>query len=72
MAKRPLPTVERIRQLLAYDPVTGEVRWKEKHGTRGYKRWNKLFAGHIAGTAAPGGYQVVKIDGYTTGAHRIA
>lgn len=62
-----LPTVERVRELLDYDPVTGALRWRV---TRGPAR-----AGMVAGninSGLRGGYRVVMVDGKSCRAHRIA
>ena len=53
----------RARELLAYDPETGIVRWK-KH------RW-KTKVGCLAGTEDHYGYIVVYIDGRQYRMHRI-
>ena len=67
--KRPqikhLPPVERLHELLAYDPATGVFAWKVNRG-------RKARAGSVAGTLDSNGYRVVKIDGVKYFAHRLA
>lgn len=69
MAKRRLAcnliTVERLRELLDYDPATGIFRWRSSRG-RGVR------AGDIAGTPQNHGYWQLCIDAKIYMAHRIA
>ncbi|MFP3652303.1 MULTISPECIES: HNH endonuclease signature motif containing protein [Burkholderia] len=58
-------TAERARELLNYDPATGEFRWK-------VTRNNRTRAGSVAGAKEVQGYHVIKIDGRTYKAHRLA
>jgi hypothetical protein len=53
-----LPSAERVRELLDYDPETGVLRWRA--------------TGKEAGYVHPSGYRIVKIDGICTGSHRLA
>lgn len=61
-------TAERVRELLSYDPSTGEFRWKVDR--------NRMKAGSIAGdecTALCGKkYWRVSVDGKQYKAHRLA
>lgn len=58
--------IERVRQMLNYDPDTGEIRWKEKPG-------RNIAVGSIAGGGgARDGYRYISLDGTRIGAHRIA
>lgn len=70
MAKRPLPSAERLRNLLDYDPETGVLRWKVR--TDVGKRWNVRYAGKVAGTVDGDGYLQIKIDDKSVMAHRLA
>lgn len=70
MALRAPPSIERLRQLLAYNRKTGVLTWRERTGKYS-TRWNKRFAGVEAGTVTPEGYRVVKVDGINIGTHRI-
>lgn len=54
-------TAERARELLDYNPETGELRWKTGRN-----------AGKMAGCERSGGYRIVIIDGTTYMAHRLA
>jgi len=71
MAKKPLPSRERLMQLLDYDPATGKFLWRhcEKQG----RRWNTKCAGKPAMAYDNGnGYLAGKIDGQKVYAHRAA
>lgn len=57
-------TVERLRELLEYDPETGDFRWK-------FDRGSKAPAGAIAGGLNKG-YWLISIDGRRRRAHRLA
>lgn len=60
MARRPIPEAEYLRQLLDYDPETGQLRWKPRNeemfsaGNTSQavrcRAWNNRYAGQIAGT----------------------
>lgn len=83
MAKRQLPAPEMVRQLLAYEPDTGKLYWRERPVSRfeargryprehGAKVWNARWAGREAFTAtAKEGYKVGAIDFCTMRAHRV-
>jgi hypothetical protein len=61
-------TAERLRELLSYDPLTGELRWRVATGRR-------VCIGQIAGSRIPataGYYWQVQIDGVRYSAHRLA
>jgi hypothetical protein len=62
---KPLPDINLLRELLTYNPESGELRWKVRP-SRGVK------AGDIAGTKTPQGYIKVKAKGNIYFAHRIA
>jgi len=57
-------TPHRLRELLVYNPCTGEFRWRV---TR-----LKAKAGKIAGCFKEGGYRVIKIEGKLYRASRLA
>lgn len=57
-----LPTIERVRELLSYNPETGIVSWKVARGGR---------VGDPAGTNYHG-YTKIFIDGRRYYAHRVA
>lgn len=84
MAKKPIPTPEELRQLLRYEPETGNLIWKERpitmfQGRRqsaDYLRswWNSRYAGTPALTAKEGGNRYLHglINSKTFKAHRVA
>lgn len=57
-------TLARLKELLNYDPETGEFRWKVSK--RGIK------AGALAGYMGPKGYRVIMINKRNYAAHRLA
>lgn len=57
-------TVERVRELLGYDPETGILTWKVCRG--GSKQWS------VAGTLDARGYVQVCVDYRLYKAHRLA
>lgn len=56
-------TQQRLKELLNYDPNTGEFRWKLTS--------KKRLIGAIAGTLAARGYRQIKIDNKFYYAHRL-
>ena len=82
MAKLQLPSAEYIRQLLDYNPVTVELRWRVRpsamfaEGKNGpetsAKVWNSRWAGEPAGSITPLGYARLEIGKQGYMAHRIA
>lgn len=65
--KEPGPlTAKRLRELLDYEPATGEFIWRFKHGRRGHH-------GAKAGVIDPSvGYRRITIDGEDYRCHRLA
>lgn len=82
MATCQLPSPEVLRQLLRYEPDTGQLFWLPrsealfKDSPRGRKHdaisWNARFAGKMAGTICSGGYLKVSVFNCRHGAHRLA
>ena len=62
---RPLPTAEELRALLDYDPASGIFRWRMKPA-------RQVRVGDVAGGLNPDGYTLIKIDGRSHMAHRLA
>lgn len=56
---------DRMKELLDYNPTTGEFRWKVSRG-------GTAKAGSIAGSFRKDGYCAIKIDGRDFKAHRLA
>jgi hypothetical protein len=64
---------EAVRQLLEYDPTTGEFTWIKREGdTRGVHIWNTRFAGKMAGRISSYGYREIAISSRLYKAHRLA
>lgn len=63
-----LPTLERLEQLLDYDPNTGMFRWK----LRGIAWWDMRFCGEPAGHISRWGYRIIIIDYVGYRAARLA
>lgn len=59
------PSLERLKELLDYDPMTGTFTWRQDLGTRSK-------AGGIAGGVDGGGYIRISFDGQIYPAHRLA
>ena len=57
-------SIDRIRELLDYDPLTGVIRWKVQRG--------RQRAGSVAGCVTSTGYRYISIDGMFYLAQRIA
>ena len=60
-------THERVRELLDYEPLTGQFTWKKATNRR-----MKKSIGAVAGCVRPDGYLVIGIDGESILAHRLA
>lgn len=56
---------DRVRELLAYDPLTGEFQWKTRVAVG-------VAAGNRAGGVHPNGCVNIQIDGRKYKAHRLA
>lgn len=78
MTNRILPTPDRLRELLTYDPETGKLFWKERpsvdfKNSRLCNSWNARFSGKEAFTADNGkGYLCSFIFKMPMKAHRVA
>ena len=58
-------TAERLRELLNYDPKTGEFRWRVSFA-------NGRHIGDIAGSQTMHGYRAIRINGRCYYEHRLA
>ena len=75
MAPKTLPPRELLRELLDYDPATGILTWlprpREMFTQKDtFLRWNKCFAGTVAGNERPRGISVGML-GTLYSAHRL-
>lgn len=62
--KRPIASVDRVRELLDYEPDTGIFRWRARRG--------RVQAGSVAGSPAVRGYVSISVDNVLYRAHRLA
>lgn len=65
-----MPSTTFLRGILAYDPVTGDFTWRERFDVPAW--WNSRYAGQSASNTDTYGYRVLRINGKTYKAHRIA
>lgn len=63
---KPLPTIERLRELYRYDPETGNLH------IRAANRYRGLPADAVVGHPNADGYLVVMVDRHPRVAHRVA
>jgi hypothetical protein len=68
---------EHLKDLIHYDPETGEFRWRNRplHHFKDasyQKRWNKMFAGQPAGCVHNFGYLTIQIGDKRWLGHRLA
>ena len=71
-----LPTAQRLRELLTYDPDTGVLTWKRRDNLHHKDRFNSKYAGKEAGCVASSmgnrqPYIKVRIDNRLQQAHRV-
>lgn len=72
-----LPPAEYLRECFTYDPISGELRWRERPQShfprqlRDAKAWNKKWAGRIAGRYSIKGYLQISVDNHRLYASRI-
>lgn len=64
MKASPLPPVELLRELLHYDPETGDLTWKQSRG--------RVRQGQVAGSLGNKGYWHVRVLETLWLAHRLA
>lgn len=62
---KPIPTAERVRELLDYEPKTGLLRWRVRKSSRSP-------IGSIAGSLSDQGYILIRVDWRACRAHRLA
>lgn len=69
---KPLPSLERLRELLSYDEDSGVLTWKVQPATsRANIGFNNKCGGKVAGTVGARGYVMVGIGKVYYLAHRI-
>jgi HNH endonuclease len=73
-----LPSVSYLHECFDYDPVTGDLRWKQRpethfihQGGRGSRMWQSRFPGTIAGSVDSHGARQVEINAETHLVHRV-
>lgn len=71
------PSVSRVREAIAYFPLTGDFQWKirpvEHFASAGHcDRWNKRYAGKRAGTPNSSGRVLLCLDSVSMKAARVA
>lgn len=77
MKAKPLPAAAYLRECFDYDPETGMLTWKRRprrhfrNSVSELLRWNKRWAGTVAGTQMTDGYVAVHVDGEMYKAPRI-
>lgn len=75
LVKRLLPDEDRLREVLEYDAVSGDLFWKPREIrpalARIDKGWNTKYAGSKAGIQNGHGYIRVDLDGGRFMAHRL-
>lgn len=82
MAKTELPSIEELRKLLAYDPETGVLTWRQRpvsmfrdgkqSASHSMARWNARYAMKAAFRRDPRGYLSGRALGRNMYAHRLA
>lgn len=77
MAPKTLPSRELLRQLLDYDPTSGEFRWLPRpremfKSTHNCGTWHTRYCGKIAGCTCLDGYMVMSLVGGHYLLHRLA
>lgn len=65
MKSNPLPSVDRLRTVLRYEPSTGSFHWLRS-------TTNKTVVGSPAGSVNSKGYVLIQLDGKKFKAHRLA
>lgn len=65
MSNKALPEIERVKELLDYNPMSGEFTWRERRG-------GAVAAGDLAGMVFPRGHRHITIDGSMYQASRLA
>ena len=67
---RKLPSVEKVRSVLDYNPLTGIFIWK--YNPDYPQKWNTRYAGTRAGRLSPNGHRAISIEKVRYQAHRLA
>ncbi len=72
MAKSPLITLPRLKELLYYDPETGILTWRISTMTGQHRKVFAARAGAVAGSSASShGYSVIRLDRKLYLIHRL-
>lgn len=76
LVRKPTPDQSLLKELLDYDPLTGDLTWKPRpremfKSTRMWGLWNSKHAGKLAFNSSVDGYLWGRILGKRFRAHRI-
>jgi len=77
MAPKTLPSRDLVRQLLNYDPASGEFTWRHRPQEmfptfKGFKIWNGKYADKKAGGTMTRGYRTITVEYESFLGHRLA
>lgn len=65
-----MPPISFLRKILTYNPKNGVFVWNIRDDVPAW--WNAKYSGHVAGSRDAYGYWIIRINGRTYKAHRIA
>ena len=73
---KPLPSLERLREVFELDRINGRIFWKERKreefaSDRSCHVWHSRCAGKQAGSLKENGYRTVRLDGKARLVHRV-
>ena len=73
---KPLPSLERLREVFELDRINGRIFWKERKleefaSEKTWKIWHTRCVGKEAGSLKENGYRTVPLDGKARLVHRV-